>query len=104
MTLDERPLDPQPSDGDLGEHDTLLGTPVRSLFSIGTIRGLGLVGIAVALKAWPAADPDELAHMHPELPPQHAHLREGEPSNAAAAHVHPFVIDDLHSRWPRAGV
>ncbi|MDZ4319888.1 MAG: MFS transporter [Phenylobacterium sp.] len=68
------------------------------------LAGLSLVGIAVALKAWPAADPDELAHMHPELPPQHAHLREGEPSNAAAAHVHPFVIDDLHSRWPRAGV
>lgn len=53
MTLDERPLDPQPSDGDLGEHDTLLGTPVRSLFSIGTIRGLGLVGIAVAILLWP---------------------------------------------------
>ena len=68
------------------------------------LAGLSVFGVAVALKVWPEADPDELAHDHPDLPPQHAHLREGKPSNAPAAHVHPFVVDDLHSHWPRTGV
>ena len=70
------------------------------------LAGLSLVGVVVALKVWPAADPDELAHVHPDLPPQHPHLREGEgkPVSTRAAHVHPFVIDDLHHHWPKAGM
>ncbi len=62
------------------------------------LAGLCLVGIVIALKAWPASDPDQLTHAHPDLPPQHPHLHEGEPGDAPAAHLHPFVIDDLHSR------
>lgn len=68
------------------------------------LAGLSVVGIVVALKAWPASDPDQLTHVHPDLPPQHPHLHEGEAGEAPAAHLHPFVIDDLHSRWPRSGV
>lgn len=70
------------------------------------LAGVSLVGVVAALKVWPAADPDELAHVHQDLPPQHPHLREGggPPDNARAAHVHPFVIDDLHHHWPKAGM
>jgi len=68
------------------------------------LAGLSLIGVSVALKAWPATDPAELSHLHPDLPPQHPHLREGGPSTAPTAHVHPFVIDDLHPHWPRAGM
>ena len=82
----------------------LLGATFGMAPTFVALASVSLIGVAVALKAWPAADPDQLAHAHPDLPPQHAHLREGEPSDATSAHVHPFVIDDLHSHWPRAGV
>ncbi|HQR88136.1 MAG: MFS transporter [Caulobacter sp. 32-67-35] len=65
------------------------------------LAALSLAGVIVALRAWPAVDPEQLAHLHPDLPPQHSHLREGEPSSAPAGHQHPFVIDDLHPNWPR---
>lgn len=38
---------------DLADGETLLGVPVRALFSIETLRGLGLVVLAVAVLLWP---------------------------------------------------
>ena len=61
---------------------------------------LALLAALVAARLWPAEDPEVIPHAHPELPPDHPHLR------AAAGphrHAHPFVIDDLHHGWPVAG-
>ncbi|MBL9047559.1 MAG: hypothetical protein JNK34_09675 [Tabrizicola sp.] len=44
---------------------------------------------------WPAIDPDEVAHDHPDLPPDHPHLAEHR-----GRHAHALVIDQLHRRWP----
>ncbi len=58
---------------------------------------IGAVGVAAVLRLWPSDDQAVLAHDHPGLPPDHPHLAEHAPH-----HAHPIVIDDLHSRWPRA--
>ncbi|CUT13539.1 Probable NreB protein [Bradyrhizobium sp.] len=56
---------------------------------------LTLSGVVLAFYFWPVAEADLIPHDHPELPPDHPHLR-GQPS----MHVHAYVLDDLHPRWP----
>ncbi len=63
------------------------------------LAGLALAGLVAAVLAWPASDPDRLAHDHPDLPPHHPHLRAH--ATAGSRHDHEFVIDDLHPRWPK---
>lgn len=68
--------------------------------SLGLVKAavlLGLAGGGVALAAhriWPAEEAEERLHSHPELPPDHPHLRGGR-----HVHSHVFVIDDLHPSW-----
>jgi hypothetical protein len=57
---------------------------------------VGAMGLASAMRLWPADDPSNLAHDHKDLPPDHPHLAEYGPH-----HAHPVVIDDLHRRWPK---
>ena len=60
-----------------------------------TLAALAVLGVASALILWPASDPVEIVHDHPELAPDHPHIRDGR------HHRHAFVIDDQHQRWPR---
>lgn len=69
---------------------TALGT-IPALLILALLAALG---IAAALQFWPADDPAEIPHQHPELPPDHPHMR------GHASHSHAFVIDDLHRHWP----
>jgi len=64
-----------------------------------TLAAIGAVGLAVALRLWPARDPEVVSHDHADLPPDHPHLREH-----GLLHAHALVIDDLHRRWPKAAV
>lgn len=57
---------------------------------------LAAVGVVGAFWLWPAKEPATLPHAHPELPPDHPHLKEHGASN----HSHPVIIDDLHWHWP----
>jgi len=59
------------------------------------MAGVAGLGVAFALHLWPARDPADVAHTHPRLAPDHPHLAGHGPD-----HHHPFVIDDLHPRWP----
>jgi len=62
---------------------------------------LGLIGVIVARHVWPAALSDAPVHDHPDLAPDHPHLRE---HGGAGQHHHILLIDDHHRRWPtRAG-
>lgn len=54
---------------------------------------LCLLGLAGAAMVWPAHDPESLSHRHGDLPAGHPHLD-------GAEHAHPYVIDQLHPRWP----
>jgi H+ antiporter protein len=64
-----------------------------------TLAVLGLVtllGFVLAARLWPADDPEEIEHAHPDLPPDHPHLRR----HHGRGHAHAFTIDDLHRHWP----
>ena len=59
-----------------------------------------VVALVLTLKLWPADDPEVLEHEHHDLPPGHAHADGSEPRTAGLRHTHPYVVDDLHPRWP----
>lgn len=65
-----------------------------ALVLLGAIAAFGAVA---AMLLWPKNDREVVPHRHPELPPHHPHLQDGDPE---ALHAHPYVIDDLHRRWP----
>ncbi|WP_226781227.1 MFS transporter [Oceaniglobus trochenteri] len=58
---------------------------------------LALAVALAGLRIWPADDPLEREHSHPELPPDHPHLR-NHPGHDNS-HRHAFHIDELHPRW-----
>ena len=68
--------------------------PATAFAGLGAVAACG-AGLAVCL--WPATDPVAVLHRHDDLPRDHPHLR------GAGDHAHPYVIDDLHRRWPPAG-
>jgi len=62
---------------------------------------LAFSGALVALLVWPAAEPRELTHSHPDLPPDHPHFQQHQAKGNRHSHV--FVIDDEHKVWPTHG-
>ena len=56
---------------------------------------LGAAAMVAVIRLWPAEDPVEVTHDHPDLPAGHPHL-----SKHAENHRHALVIDRLHQRWP----
>lgn len=61
------------------------------------MAALAAFGVVATTRLWPANEPEELLHPHPDLPPDHPHLKEHGEQN----HSHAIVIDDLHRRWPK---
>jgi len=69
-----------------------------------TFAVLGLTaGVAVflALRLWPAQDPDEIDHVHTTLPDDHPHVAHAERVGQGYRHRHSYVIDTHHAQWPR---
>jgi MFS family permease len=70
-----------------------------STFSMATaalgLAAVGAVAMVAVIRLWPAQDPIEVAHAHPDLPLDHPHL-----SEHVRGHRHALVIDGLHRRWP----
>ena len=62
------------------------------------LAGIALIGSLGGLALWPRRDPEALPHTHDDLPQDHPHQAEHR-----ATRGHAFVIDELHTRWPRAG-
>ena len=59
---------------------------------------------ALATRVWPADDPLERPHSHPELPDNHPHLLNVPAKGAQHRHVHAYRIDEIHPVWmDRAG-
>jgi MFS family permease len=54
---------------------------------------------SIGVTVWPANDPLERTHSHPELLDDHPHLTQVPVSGAGHQHVHVFRIDDLHPTW-----
>lgn len=74
-----------------------LGATVGMDGAFAAMAATGLVGVVMARRLWPSDDPAAVPHQHPDLPADHLHLRR---FGSHAHHRHPFVIDDLHARWP----
>jgi MFS family permease len=64
-----------------------------------SLSSVAVTGLLIAWRTWPRHDPDAVEHAHPELPDEHPHLAEHQSS--AKKHIHAYMIDDLHGRWPR---
>ena len=70
--------------------------PVAGVVPTSLVLGsLTIVGTILAIRFWRANETDVIQHPHPELSPDHPHLKV-QPTG----HAHSFVIDDLHHRWP----
>jgi MFS family permease len=63
--------------------------------SLGLLSILGLVSVFVGLRLWQTS-PEDQPHEHPDLPPDHPHLK----VHGGHAHAHAIVIDDYHHSWP----
>ena len=63
------------------------------------LSGLTLLVGLFAMRIWPADDPAQLEHEHPELPDGHPHLRETPSQGPQHRHVHTFHIDEFHPEW-----
>lgn len=72
-----------------------LGTRIGLAATFLVMALIGLAGVALALRLWPADDPAEIAHEHPGLPADHPHLRA---HGAAGRHRHVIAADALHPR------
>lgn len=69
------------------------------------LGAVGLVGALAAWWLWPADEREIIPHAHPELAPDHPHLKKGRKLEGKPnAHAHRYVIDELHHHWPRRGV
>jgi hypothetical protein len=68
--------------------------------TLGALAALTFIGLALAVGLWPAHDPEVVEHAHPDLAPDHPHLREHR--GHGHRHAHAFVIDDVHRGWPAA--
>lgn len=68
------------------------GLPVTLI----TLAGVAAIGTLLASRLWPSDDRDVIAHEHPELPPDHPHLKHAHGKH----HAHIYVIDTLHATWP----
>lgn len=77
-----------------------IGAAVGMTAAFAALAGLVAVGIAAAVRLWPPGDPEVVAHDHPDLRPDHPHVRGAEHMANGPRHAHPLVIDDLHRRWP----
>ncbi|GGF60535.1 Predicted arabinose efflux permease, MFS family [Mameliella alba] len=63
------------------------------------LSGLTAGTAVLAVRVWPATDPIERLHEHPELPEGHPHFREAPSQGPRHRHAHAYHIDDLHPNW-----
>jgi len=75
----------------------VLMTVSGAIVALAVLGAMTAASFVIARLQWPADDPVELEHEHPDLPHDHPHLRDGH------RHAHAFTIDDLHPSWPTSG-
>ena len=77
-----------------------LGVSAGLAVTASALAAMAALATVAAVWLWPAHDPDVVAHSHPDLAPDHPHLREHRPAGPGQRHAHAFVIDEQHRRWP----
>lgn len=74
-----------------------MGAKVGIAAAIWAMAILAVLGTLLARWLWQRDDNEALEHRHDDLPTDHPHLAEHASSGP---HVHPFVLDEQHERWP----
>lgn len=77
-----------------------LGVGVGMPATFALFAAAAAIAVLLAARLWPAGDPQAIEHAHPDLPPDHPHLRDPAPTGQGHRHVHAFVIDRDHTEWP----
>lgn len=67
--------------------------------AVWVMAGVAALGVVTAWRLWPRHDPQAVVHEHPDLPADHPHWQ-AHAVDDQGRHMHPYVIDDLHVRWP----
>ncbi len=76
-----------------------LATQVSLEMAMLLLSGLTGAVALIALRVWPAQDPEQRVHQHPDLSEDHPHLRNIASTGPDHSHTHAYHIDDLHPRW-----
>lgn len=79
-----------------------LGAKVGLQATFGVLGLIAALAVLLALRLWPANDPDEIEHFHETLADDHPHVALAERSKQGRRHSHPYVIDSHHTEWPRS--
>ncbi|WP_295811968.1 MFS transporter [uncultured Nitratireductor sp.] len=62
------------------------------------MSAISAIALLLAIRLWPAREVSQILHEHPDLEPDHPHLRAHKTNGQ---HRHVYVIDDLHPHWPK---
>ena len=79
-----------------------LGAKAGLPASFAVMAGVAAVAALVATRLWPGPDTDALPHVHGNLPATDPHVAGAKPVAGGLWHVHTFVVDHDHARWPAA--
>ncbi|MFK7859225.1 MAG: MFS transporter [Granulosicoccus sp.] len=79
----------------------MLGSSMDPDPALGLLGGVCLLFALLGFRIWPAVDPKERVHAHPDLPADHPHFRDHLPDSNSREHSHVFHIDELHLKWDR---
>lgn len=77
-----------------------LGATVGLPATFAILAVMAAAAILVAMRLWPARDPDEIEHVHDGLDDAHPHLVGAKRTGDGHRHAHVFVIDSHHPDWP----
>jgi H+ antiporter protein len=79
-----------------------LGAKAGLPFTFMVLGLVAAVAVIVAMKLWPADDPDAIEHVHDALDENHPHLADAVRVGNGHRHAHAYVIDSHHPEWPRS--
>ncbi|MFM9849696.1 MAG: MFS transporter [Hyphomicrobiaceae bacterium] len=79
-----------------------LGAKAGLSFTFATLGLIAAVAVLVAMRLWPAHDPEAIEHVHGTLDSNHPHLADTARVDNGHQHVHAYVIDSHHPEWPRS--
>lgn len=75
-----------------------LSTNIGTLQTFIPMAVIAIIALILALRLWTTKDEDFLAHSHDDLPADHDHVVQHQVNGV---HVHEYVIDDYHQKWPK---
>lgn len=77
-----------------------LGATFGQEATFAALGGIAAAATLIAMKLWPAQDPDVIEHVHHNLAEDHPHLAGAAHVGSGHRHTHLFVIDSHHPDWP----